>query len=263
MSYYRGLESAPSEAVLQHRLSNLLSVEYFVSKLFPLLFVVAAVVILERYLRKVKQTHSNIQGIDLKGTRIIFRLQLVLIIFSLGISIISHLSSETQETFQLMQALILSIFIYAVAYFELSRPKMVLQMVDLPTLKPRDKYRSSSLTAEKSDLYLAKLTRYIEENSAHRDANLSLRQLSTALEINTKYLSQVINERLGVNFFDFINRYRIEEAKKRLADPAFDHLTIEAIGLEAGFNSKIVFYRTFRKFCQMTPKEYKNSTRQD
>ena len=64
---------------------------------------------------------------------------------------------------------------------------------------------------------------------------------------------------MGKSFPDFINQYRIEEAKKRLLDPAKKHYTVLAIAEEVGFNSKSSFNNVFKKHVKMTPSEFRKS----
>ncbi|MEL6843420.1 MAG: helix-turn-helix domain-containing protein, partial [Bacteroidota bacterium] len=62
-----------------------------------------------------------------------------------------------------------------------------------------------------------------------------------------------------LNFMDFINGYRIEEAQKMLRAPRFGHYTIVAIAQEVGFRSRSAFYAAFKKISGQTPTEYKRS----
>jgi len=71
-------------------------------------------------------------------------------------------------------------------------------------------------------------------------------------------ISRYINENLGINFNDFVNNKRIEEACKRLHNAEFQHLSYEGIGQSVGFSSKSTFYRSFKKFTGKTPGEYMN-----
>ncbi|MEL6256529.1 MAG: helix-turn-helix domain-containing protein [Bacteroidota bacterium] len=77
------------------------------------------------------------------------------------------------------------------------------------------------------------------------------------MKLSNGYLSQIINQKEGKNFFDFINGYRVEEVKRNLADPNFDHFSILGIGLEAGFKSKSTFNAVFKKMTGHTPTAYK------
>jgi AraC-like DNA-binding protein len=71
-------------------------------------------------------------------------------------------------------------------------------------------------------------------------------------------LSELINSRMGCNFYDFVNKYRIEDVKQLMVDPKYKNFTILAIALEAGFPSKSTFNSIFKKFTGLTPSEYKS-----
>ena len=81
--------------------------------------------------------------------------------------------------------------------------------------------------------------------------------LAAKMKLSNGYLSQIINQKEGKNFFDFINGYRVEEVKRNLANPNFDHFSILGIGLEAGFKSKSTFNAVFKKMTGHTPTAYK------
>jgi AraC-like DNA-binding protein len=61
------------------------------------------------------------------------------------------------------------------------------------------------------------------------------------------------------NFSDFINFYRVEEAKKMLQDPRCAQKKIIALAFEVGFNTKVAFYNAFKKFTHMTPAQYREN----
>lgn len=98
---------------------------------------------------------------------------------------------------------------------------------------------------------------FIKANQKYLDPYLSLDSLADELEIGTSSLSKMINTYGGSNFSDYINKLRVEEAKKLLGDAEFDAYTIVAIGLECGFNSKSTFYTAFKKFMFQTPTAYR------
>ncbi len=75
--------------------------------------------------------------------------------------------------------------------------------------------------------------------------------------IHPRYLSQIINESLGQNFFDFINHYRIEEAKRMLTQTLDEHITVLEVLYEVGFNSKSAFNTAFKRHTGVTPTEFK------
>ncbi len=107
----------------------------------------------------------------------------------------------------------------------------------------------------------AALLKAMETDQLYLVPELSLSMLGNQLNISPKSISHTLNNDLNKNFHDFVNEYRVEEVKKRLADPAYDHLTILAVGLDSGFNSKSSFNRIFMKATGVSPKEYKETHR--
>ncbi|MEO0472218.1 MAG: AraC family transcriptional regulator, partial [Bacteroidota bacterium] len=96
----------------------------------------------------------------------------------------------------------------------------------------------------------------MQEKTLYRDSGLTLAQLSEACKISEHQLSQVFSQYKGSNFYDMVNRFRLDEVEKMLPDPAFHHLTITAVAQECGFRSKAAFYNAFRKRHQMTPSQW-------
>ena len=85
---------------------------------------------------------------------------------------------------------------------------------------------------------------------------ISLKTLASKLEVGQNALSKTINSEFGMNFNDYINQKRVVEAKKRLLNKDFGHLTVEAIGNSVGFNSKSAFYNAFKKHSGTSPSAY-------
>ncbi|HEY3026570.1 MAG TPA: helix-turn-helix domain-containing protein, partial [Pyrinomonadaceae bacterium] len=110
---------------------------------------------------------------------------------------------------------------------------------------------------ERGDAYLKRLLDLMEKERPYTDGDLTLQKLAKTLAISPHHLSQMINEQLNQNFFDFINLYRIEEAKRMLVDPTRKHYSILAISEAVGFNSKSAFNAAFKKHTHMTPSEFR------
>ncbi|NAS10695.1 helix-turn-helix domain-containing protein [Poritiphilus flavus] len=112
------------------------------------------------------------------------------------------------------------------------------------------------LTETEISGFKTKLDHLMNEKKLYADPNLSLDALAGAMDLPPKYLSTILNNALGKNFYDFVNQYRIEEVKERLGDRNYSNLTIEAIANQSGFRSKSSFNAAFRKQMRMTPREY-------
>lgn len=123
----------------------------------------------------------------------------------------------------------------------------------------KNKYQRSGLDQARSLIYLKKLEHYMQQEKPYLDADLTIEKLAKALEIPRHYLTQVISEQLQMNFYLYVNRYRIKAIKEILNDPAKQQMTLIDIALISGFNSKSTFNKVFKAITQMTPSQYKKT----
>ena len=160
------------------------------------------------------------------------------------------------ETVDLIIPASLTLFVYAMGYIGLRRPEVLTGMEELP---PQPRYQKSTLTPERADTYLQRLLDLMNKEKPYLDGELTLQKLAQAVSISPHHLSQTINERLNQSFIDFVNAYRIEEAKRMLLDSTKKHYSILAVSEEVGFNSKSAFNTAFKKHVNMTPSEYRKA----
>ena len=118
------------------------------------------------------------------------------------------------------------------------------------------KYKNSNLDNSQKKEYSIKLKDLLEQEKVFLKNDLTLNHISSKLEISTRNLSQIINEIFQKNFYDLINFYRVEEAKKALLTHGKNKTILEII-YEVGFNSKSAFNTAFRKNTGLTPSEFK------
>ncbi len=104
---------------------------------------------------------------------------------------------------------------------------------------------------------IVQLYALMEEEELFKDPLLSRSDLAVRLETNEGYLSQIINQETNKSVVQFVNEYRVKAAKNILHDPVFNKYSIEAIGMEVGFKSKSVFYKTFNSSLGMSPGAYR------
>jgi AraC-like DNA-binding protein len=97
----------------------------------------------------------------------------------------------------------------------------------------------------------------MEREKIYQETDLTLRQLADKLNAPAYQVSIALNEGMNRNFYDLVNSYRVEEAKRLLLDSRNRNYTILSVGYEAGFNSKTTFNTVFKKFTGLTPTEYR------
>lgn len=119
------------------------------------------------------------------------------------------------------------------------------------------KYSTSTLDPETAEKTIPELIRLMEEEKQYLNPDLTLKDLAKALRIHYNHLSRIINERFGLSYNDFVNKYRIEEAQRRLHDPDLKNKSISDIMYDSGFYSKSVFNTAFKKLTGKTPSQFR------
>ena len=128
--------------------------------------------------------------------------------------------------------------------------------VALPETTAKEKYQSSGLTEDQAAEYYEKLNGLMGQEQLYKNASLSLGDLASTLGTHPNYLSQIINEKVGKSFYDYVNTYRVDEFKRLIAIPENQQFTIMSLAYECGFNSKSSFNRYFKKNTGQTPSAY-------
>ena len=123
-------------------------------------------------------------------------------------------------------------------------------------LQNSSKYQRSALSEERMRNINQKLLQLMHDEKPFLDSGISLKSLSEGLNESANHVSQVINEKHKINFFDFVNSYRIDEMKVLIKIPSNSNLTLLALAYESGFNSKTTFNTAFKKIKGQSPKNY-------
>jgi len=126
----------------------------------------------------------------------------------------------------------------------------------LTRLKREPAYERSPLTpAEVKDI-AHRVRTHLQNTQAYLDETLSLRDLAVELSLSPHHLSQVINQELGMNFFELVNRERVRHAQQLILSSTSNLLDI---ALESGFRSKSTFNSLFKQYTGLTPSEYRKN----
>ncbi len=156
----------------------------------------------------------------------------------------------------------LSLFIILVGFFGLRQKAIFINYsAENQDFVTKPKKSVSGLHLNESDIsrYTKQIKNYMNSEKPYLNPNLTLPQLSNELNIPTHHLSKVINENFEMNFFEFVNHYRIDEVKKKMSEPETNSLSLLGIAYESGFNSKSAFNRVFKNITNMTPSEFKKT----
>jgi AraC-like DNA-binding protein len=126
-------------------------------------------------------------------------------------------------------------------------------------LDEKKKYAQSGLTDELAQDIYKELVHLFTKEGYYKKNELSLNELALELGTHPNYLSQIINEKEGKSFYDFVNSFRVEEFKRLVKDSKNKQFTLLALAYDCGFNSKSSFNRYFKKNTGKTPSEFVKS----
>ncbi len=107
---------------------------------------------------------------------------------------------------------------------------------------------------------IERLKKYMSDQEPYLDPSLTIQQLSNQINMPVRDLSILINHHMDQHFFDFVNEYRIQKAMGILRNQSKNNLTVLEILYEVGFNSKSSFNTSFKKYTELTPTAYRNSS---
>lgn len=119
------------------------------------------------------------------------------------------------------------------------------------------KYSTSALSESQKNDLIIRINTLMEHDKFFTKNNLSVDDVAKKLETNSKYISQIINETYNKNFYNYINHFRIEEAKRMLVSDLNEKYSIMGIAQSVGFLSKSSFNTSFKKLTGLTPSEFK------
>lgn len=186
--------------------------------------------------------HLQFFGIELEINLFMY----VYLILVLVIYFISFMSLRTPEIFKLQEE----------SFTNEDSPDMAI------SIEHKDKNISLEMIEEldkSTTLLLERLKNHMEENKPYLNPDLSLQDLADQMSLSRNQISALINQQHHMNFFEFVNLYRVMEVKFLMELPENKNLKLMSLAYDAGFNSKSSFNRVFKQQTQLTPSEYFNS----
>ncbi|MBO0935113.1 helix-turn-helix transcriptional regulator [Fibrella sp. HMF5335] len=213
------------------------------------------------YQQLLEEEVSNTEQVNIGWIRFFMRVFLGITVFFLLV-LINLIHHGDMSGINRLSAVVLAGSIFALGY------KGILQNdvfhVPLPAPNGHNDAADSLPAAEPKQpdqLLIDRLLRYMESEKPYLDPELTLSSLANQLGVSRSALSQLINEGVGDNFYNFVNKYRVEQVKRCMVDPALAHFSLLGLALEAGFKSKSTFNLIFKRFTGLTPSEYMQTVR--
>ena len=162
-----------------------------------------------------------------------------------------------------LQILVVVSLVFYVAYITYVQPEIFKGEVKLVDPIGIFKYKSSALTPSYSLELKDGLVQLLNEENIYKESGISLDLLSERLGTSRHNTSQVINEHFDMNFYELMNKYRIDEAIQLIKNEKESNLNIIDIAYKVGFNNKVTFNKSFKKALSVTPSQYIKSIKSE
>jgi len=252
---YYGSASAPS-GIVGYAVRSPWLVVLILAVLQTIAYVVSTIRLLRGHSERVKAAYSTIDRVNLGWLR--RRLVVYAAIWAVCLVLVAAVRLESRAVSLVGQIVffLVALNTFVTGYLAMLQPEVFFGPFET---RPVRRYERSSLVPENAAHYKTRLLELMDREKPFLDPEINLPKLAQALDIPVAHLSRVINELIGQNFYEFINHYRLEAAKRRLAMPESGGEKLIAVALECGFNSLATFNRVFKELTGRTPSDYRKS----
>jgi AraC-like DNA-binding protein len=209
--------------------------------------------LLDGYQARLKENFSNIEKIDYTWLKILVGgfLGIWIWIFSGYLLNLAHISFGLADKMGIIGNFFSFIFVNTIVFYSLANSGIVRTLPRESLVQQLESKEPEALDQTAID----KLNKAMQEKKLFLDPELTIEQLADITGIPIRKISNTINRHFNQNFFDYINFYRVEQAKAILTKLGKEASMLEVMA-DAGFNSKSTFYRAFKKHLDMTPTEF-------
>jgi AraC-like DNA-binding protein len=226
--------------------------------IFTFLYLFWGWVLIKKYTRRIHNYFSNDNQINLKWLTML----IIIKMFYNAINDLTYILDlfvhfPHYSFLQLISFMIASIFMLILGFYGHRQGNIFSSNnVELDLSKTSKPLTVIAKVQKEDDIFVSSLVLFMKDKKPYLKPDLTIAALSRELIVSPYYLSDILNNKLNLNFYDFINHYRVEEFKQRLTKPGNEKLSFSGIAFDCGFNSKATFYRVFKKTTGYSPNEY-------
>ena len=224
-------------------------------KLSRFAYFIMSFYLINKYREQLKDYQSSIENIDLTWLKILV----------LGFALVSLVGvmlsiSKVVNLFYTVD-INLQIFLGLTTYYAdliLVCFLLFFSAVNISSVaKVKDQSKSSYEGYEANEEYVNRVMKYMDDEKPYLKSNITLDALSELIDVPARELTALLNGHFKMNYYEFINNYRIKEAKLILTQDVNQEKTISDVFLAVGFNSKSVFNTFFKKNVGVTPSDFR------
>jgi len=214
--------------------------------IYLLFFLVKSGILIQTYKKDLKESFAELEVRKLRWLKIMWYGMLLILLLASSFLVLLFLTEIYRRHMDYLYVIPSSVLIYVISYrlFGVSFQKAEVGL----------KYQKSGLRISKVNEYKQQLQNLMKMERLYLKNGLKLNDVSKKLNLPSHQLSELLNKHMNTTFFDFINKYRVEEAKRQIREnPQF---TLLQIGYASGFNNKTSFVNAFKRFEGRTPSSY-------
>ncbi len=229
---------------------------------------------LNSYQRSINHLFSETSKIDLAWVKWLINGFMMLTFIMLALYFVLLRDPENFRLIILINTAMVTPYIYIVTFKGVTQPTLwqaksglskekaqeelhEAEIIEQVSENEKEKGEKPVLNPERRQDIVARTLVAMEEGKLFLKTELTLQDIADQLNIPAYQVSQAINEGLKKTFYDLVNGYRVEEAKRLLVDPKRRNNKMLAVAFDAGFNSKTTFNTVFKKFTGFTPTDFK------
>lgn len=247
---------------------NLSSIEgikgyiFFIARLIFLTQVVYysfnGVKVVNKHNKTVANYYSNIEGRTLNWIRYINIIILFVAVASIIFVFIGRSYFTRHEVSLLIPSFIFSSVLFVIGFKGNQQTEILEKILEEKDLD----IEFEEIETENEDKLKINLIELFEKGKIYIHPDLRITMVSESIGTNRTYISRLINEEFDMNFNEFVNKYRIEEAKQLLCCENHTAFTMEHIAEKSGFGSLASFSRVFKELEGTTPGKYRSEKKQ-
>jgi AraC-like DNA-binding protein len=253
---YFSMSLSEKLAYFQHRSSSIYAPMIWYTwagfHLHVLIYVLLCQPHLRIYRQRIVDNYSNVSVLNLRWLQLFCYGFIVQILAERLLPALKITSSSLSDT----AGMAVYLFIIVLTYLALGQSRLQFANTGQPVTS-HGKYHRSGLRGHTAQYYLDKLNRLMATEQYFLESDLSLQSLADRVKISPHHLSQILNEKLGKSFYDYVNEQRVEYASRLLLSEP--QRSITDIAFQSGYNSKNSFHNAFRRHTGTTPSDYRRT----
>ncbi|HSM46831.1 MAG TPA: helix-turn-helix domain-containing protein [Draconibacterium sp.] len=209
--------------------------------------------LVKNYQKKIENFYSNLESRSVLWVKILLYSLVITSLMSIIFNVIGRSFFMGSKTLLIFPSAIFSVLLFLIGFLGYLQNHTVIDL-EIDEEKNNSDLNLKNYNTVKLN---EKLLNLFKDEAIYKNPDLKITQVSELLNTNRTYISKHINTEFGCTFSDFVNRYRVEEAKRLLTSETSKNYSLNYISEKSGFGSMGSFMRVFREFEDITPGQYR------